>query len=456
MTEIYGLTHDIWFDQETYLNGGAVTSKIRDSVHVKPEQSVTLRESQMIQGIRRDSSKKWCRWEDKQRVGFFRNARGNVVPFYKQGKSFMDATPSFEWIHHTYSLPHLILFREQVQKEFGITEVKDIYPFAGCKGISDYSRIPAQMRVFYRESNVMEFTRKAFGKRNYRKDLVRAVAEGNRLAIAVAYEFRNLVPTDWLISYINNWEGTDTYGYGKFLGLRKMLLQMDSRNFRRILRNSSTQRQVAELEDLCKRVRHLERLKQDVVIPRDRTIRSFHELHDMVMGPYALPSIAYRMENTVIEKNDLAKKIDGVVVGDGLQIVCPKDTDTMQEWSNILSNCIGSYGRQAVMGYDIYVAVYHGNELIANIEVSGTGSQATLKQFLGYKNDQDLSLSVQVPVVNFLKTLDVNCDEYWGMPSLVNQPEPYQENWNNMYLGDEPIYPQIDPVPLNDPEEFIW
>lgn len=72
---------------------------------------------------------------------------------------------------------------------------------------------------FLRSRTVQEFTSKAFGRRRYRKDLVKAVA-GCTISwqIAVARELVKVVPIDWVISFLKTEHATlDAYEIGQLL-----------------------------------------------------------------------------------------------------------------------------------------------------------------------------------------------------------------------------------------------
>jgi hypothetical protein len=94
----------------------------------------------------------------------------------------------------------------------------------------------------------------------------------------------------------------------------------------------------------------------------------------------------------------------------------------MEEWSNIMHNCIRSYSGQA--GYNAYVGIYKNGELIANAEITNDiisgNSNWTLRQLLG-KYNQSLDDTIKNSIQSYFRTLGVDVPrKYWG--AEVAQP----------------------------------
>lgn len=445
--KIFGITEDTYGVKRHY------------AVHVKSGQSVSFSRSIMITGINRHSKKTYARWELEIRIGFRRTNKGTLVAFTRFGKTFRDPTPAFNMLESRTQNPYgwqetpqtqaERLFVENVIGQFDIKSHKDIYPISEIKQLQNFGFIPQSLRTESRALDIMDFTRRTFGVRNYRKDLVRAVAYANMPTIAVAKEFKNLVPTDWLVRFLND-STAQSNTYANIAGLREILLLIDPRSYRRLLRHDFNQHALMDLENVTAQYRgHKKRIslgaRGTINIPNE-SFGSFNELHDRLIGYRGqgiYQDIPY--ENEVIHLNKVAGRLHGTKFGEYI-ISTAMETDDMISWGNYMQNCIGGYSQVALTGTRTYGAVYKKDEMIANFEIDSGGK---LSQLLGRFN-KNLDDDVRTIIESVLGSNGVNIPEhYWGRPQPVTafaQDWP-EDEWG--ILNDETD--EYEPMPPADP-----
>lgn len=407
------------------------------SIFVNDNHSVTLIDSLMKTGQRHDNGKKWHRWEDQLKIGFYKTSTGKIQAFQKNVKYWDKPTKtwnslSFEHDNYFYGIDPKVLtiFRETAAAELKISKLSDVYPISNLYSIKTYSTIPPNLITEMRACDIMEFTSRAFGKSNYRKDLVRAVAASDPYLVSLASCFRGLVPADWIIKFLN--ESKDPFN--KIIacdlrGLREVLLRIDPRSYRRMLNRPFENDQERLLEDVCETYRKDKKRKvknndDDLRLFRNRDMispHSFTELHDLLLNNR---SRYYNDVSEEITQTKLASKIDGKI-RKGLRIYTAKHTDEMLNWSNIMNNCIGMYATSAVSGRSVYGCVFNSHDkMIANFEIR----EKELVQLLGPRNSVLLD-SVRIPVESLISDAGIKVEHYWGdlginIRAIENNVEP--------------------------------
>ena len=130
------------------------------------------------------------------------------------------------------------VFASEVERAFSeIPTFSELFPLAQHYGAHSYSYIPVGLRsAMIGAENVQEFTRRAFGKTRYRRDLVKAVASATLKDVENAWQFRGLVPIDWIVDLLRGrqWEGRNSHQ--NIISIpRRHLKHLDQRSLRRLM-----------------------------------------------------------------------------------------------------------------------------------------------------------------------------------------------------------------------------
>ena len=278
-----------------------------------------------------------------------------------------------------------------------------------------------------------------FGKTRYRKDLVKTIGRTNIDALTVAHAFRGLVPIDWLINLMRESEGRTSFAFETdYRYIRPVLKKMNERELRRLLNDTLRVEDINGIPNINVRTprlitdisRYVERYGVDQL--NFDGVRSWNDVHDRIweptdVRPFGVPRPARRIpaprEIHKIEPVQLAKDIHAAFEGSEYVHVMPEDSNTLNEWSDLMGNCIRGYDYRAAKGTCILGAIYKSDKMLANYEVDRNGG---LNQLLG-KHNRHLDTADHDVVVSLLQKAGVNIDtEYWGKPSGVAQ---YAGNW---------------------------
>lgn len=271
--------------------------------------------------------------------------------------------------------------------------------------------VPSGLTLAARENTIQDFVRVAFGKKRYRKDLVKACANSNLIAISFAREYRQYVPVDWLIDILNTPRG----------------------QFRELLPNPYTKEVLKDVPIHRRRAFMLDSLSMSWWYIKDisdmitgynlghviSVSKNFTDLHDRLASEVR----KLKTENREIIVSGYAEKFHNTVTASGLRILAPEETETIHTWGDRMHNCIGSYAARAVNGKVFIGGVYSDNGLIGNFEISENGK---LRQLLGKYNEeltQDLQTDILDTLVNVeaihidKKTKDIG--QVWGVQNYV-------------------------------------
>ena len=373
------------------------------------DNKVALVYSTQLSGINKHSGKHWYRWETQRSQGLYRTHKGTLVPFsvtldkkrkrvypgayFRNGVFDLLLYPENRW--GTVGAK----FAEQVYDKFGVSAASDVFPMLGHFG-ADYADIPKGLYAAMRQSNGKDFTRAVFGKRNMRRDLVKATCAAPDLSVVIlAQAFKNLVPIDWIIQFMRNCATEEIFFTTGIRAreLRKILLQIDPRSYRHLLKDTGHNM-----------FRYAADISRQYELQEPIYARSFRDLHDRIYDGFHRSYVL--KENKPIKLLPLAKSVDGLTVND-LTLVPARETDDLVRWGERMSNCIASYARNAVNGNGIYAAVERNKKVIANLEID---SQGNLKQLLGRFN-QKLDDTTRNNIVSALNSKGIiTTGDWWG------------------------------------------
>lgn len=265
----------------------------------------------------------------------------------------------------------------------GITGVDKTLPHTPVQGISPALRaLTARQRC-----------EALFGKRRTRKDLIRAAAVAAPADLLIAHHLRQVVPVDWLVEFLNastsHVRALAISGPSAARGVGKILSYLPMPSRRRLLLELAGidgERQAAPgpLWSVRDSVRSLDGILEaahDTLWVTESLLgaKTWAAVHD------ELARIDRRRQNAnlPIEQDGLYAAIDGLIVDPGVTLVSVKETDTLFEWGEQMSNCIAGYRGSALTHQTYLFGVYRDTDLLANAEILPDG---TVRQLYGRFN----------------------------------------------------------------------
>lgn len=234
-----------------------------------------------------------------------------------------------------------------------------------------------------RSETIMEATKVLYGVSNYRKDLVRAVANSSFMTMAITHQLRNLVPVDWLIKLMQEWNkksGLDLNAAERVL-LRPFFKVLTLTQRKRLLDEIQKTPHMMWLVSETLRMFGLLSCEHKVVFQQGQILgRSWRELHDFLMTDVQIRGA----KEKPIEKVALAKKIAEIPSSDDFSLILPETTTELITWGRDMGHCIGSYTDSAIRGSDVFLGIMHKGTMIGNAQIRTSGKQVV--QIFGKRN----------------------------------------------------------------------
>lgn len=251
----------------------------------------------------------------------------------------------------------------------------------------DLEKLPSGMTGHFRHDNMMDAVRSMYGKKLYRKDLVKAVSEAPLMQASFALHFKGIVPIDWIINLLNERPGA----FPNSLPLEQMKTMkslfraftpaQQKRFFNGLTRvnpkESATQ---WEVMDVLRMFKNLNENYNANYAPGQLTARSWRELHNDLSRDLSRRGV----RDQPIEKVKLAEKIDQVELPEGYSLVLPRSTHELIDWGREMEHCIGSYTQEAVQGHSVFLGIVKDKTMIGNAQISV--KQNRLVQIFGKRN----------------------------------------------------------------------
>jgi hypothetical protein len=332
----------------------------------------------------------------------------NLFALWVVLKKYMEANPDVDLqslptsrLIHRMAYPVMELFAEKGFVGEGLYDAHQPGYFAS-RYYDEGRMLRTGSHLLFCEPNLRAFTRKLVGKRNVRKDLMKAVAESEYFApLELIHNLRNTVPTDWLIMLVKDPKkyvittalisGTYDPGEYSFKYITDLLAKTTEMNRKRLLLAVFTNFQESmHFKDTLRMLHTFVEEKHDIGEQLDNlSFRSWKELHDSLTR--ALHFIKNKPKP--FEQDGLMGELDGfeyTFEDKQYKIVSPKWSSELFDWGNQMSNCIGGYTSSVIAGRTTVFAVYEDGEMLANMEVTGDGYMRQL-----YKK---FNRSVDVPL----------------------------------------------------------
>lgn len=381
---------------------------MKNSLFVHDNKVVKVK-SHKYTGVNKHSNKRYFRWETVRSEGLRRNNNGTIIPI-NVSIDGNNIQPAPEFGHGVFNIFNRdkemannfdISYQSALKETFNITSIYDVYPM-----LKPYNtlltEVPRGMTGHFRTSTPQEFVRSIFGNDNYRRDLVKAACNATPPAIALAKEFKGLVPIDWIINFLRI--STSMFKDGYNMKMKSLLVQLDPRSYRHVLKDDDMNA-LRYASDIAGWMAY-RRQREPIRLADPVRVKSFMELHDYIIGG----NVEYRpLENKPIALTETAKKLDGLLC-ENMVFVPAKNTCDMATWGETMRNCIASYADKATSGKGVYAAVTRDNKVVANLEIVNN----KLIQLLG-KFNQSLEGKTRTSIVNTLVSQGVDCSgNWWG------------------------------------------
>ena len=407
-----------------------IRSRIRIIV---TDESVRQVRSYMRTGLNSRTRNRWFKWQTEGMIGIYRTKQGKftlrdmTTADGKRGRLYFLSDNPWHWqrlFNETVRHEEDIRMRNEANKLFGEITLNRVYPLASHWGIDEFERIPRGIPAL-KEDNIQDFIYRMFGKRAYRKDLVKAVGNNANLRIiALAACFRPYVPIDWIINFLRiNAMRIQAPGRVDFnpTKLTDRIKSTDPRSFRHLLNQQLDGNDLMGIDDM---------LRGPILRPMEvGLVRTWREWHDEIWGPRG----GYRQH--LVRPFDPEDSIPITPVGKKLQVqeppfklqVAQKARD-LYEWSELMGNCIRGYVHEVMKDKSPMTlgAMLQGDKVIGNFEIRNN----ELRQMLG-KHNQILPDDERRIFEKLFTQAGVFVGDYWGNPVQVTEDEALDYAFRN-------------------------
>lgn len=295
-------------------------------------------------------------------------------------------------------------FKTLVEPEKAISEA--MYPMTKDIPLNNYTTLKIlhdnphkeYLRSLRRET-VQEMTGTLFGKKRYRKDLVKAMAGANSVEfLTFLFTLKREIPVDWFISILrNNPELSHLPTEFSFDRLKEFYDSMSDKQFRKFCKCLMEEDHVPIQSILDMAAQFKECLEDETMEQVDSVtkikFRNLEEFHYWI-GKH------HEATNKERERRELIEKYGGEITGNkyyealreidfssaNYEVIIPTCAYELVEWGSEMSNCIGGYATRAQDSpTDAYVALKSKNGTMkANILMA----DRNISQFFGKRNSQ--------------------------------------------------------------------
>lgn len=266
----------------------------------------------------------------------------------------------------------------------------------------------AVRRAFVDTTDVQELTRRLFGKTRYRRDLVKAVANTNMNTLALAWQFRGLVPIDWIIDLMRASAVPD--GARPWPNIRPHLRVLDRQSLRNLLNDVADARSHRLINDIARMP----------VMGRPMRVRTWKHLHDTLVDHMLLYRNALTQSGKKKRPVPLPEYATALAgdIGRGVEIELATHEDDLWSWALRMHHCIGGYGPELRSGRHLLGAVSVNGAIAANFEIlhweENDEPHMRLRQLLGHSNTL-VPEPLRGTVVAHMETAGVTVPKtYWG------------------------------------------
>jgi hypothetical protein len=239
----------------------------------------------------------------------------------------------------------------------------------------------------FRASTAQELTRSLFGKKRYRKDLVREVARAKPWSVRIAYDLRTVMEVDWLVEFLSvstkTFYGNDRSSVPNLLSAFAAIPKHRRRALLMAIATDKTRFDVT---------RDTARMANQVIaaglfdLGSIADCRNWREIHDtLITVAIATNEVKSAGERRAkIQRTPITDALHGTKVS-GLRIETARNLDDLLLWGSSLRNCIGSYFGAARSGQSNLFVLVDDGRFVGNMEIDSNG---TIQQLVGFANQQ--------------------------------------------------------------------
>lgn len=307
-------------------------------------------------------------------------------------------------------------------------------------------------RRFIGARDARELTLSLFGTTRMRRDLVKAVGGATIQNIYAAWQFRGLVPVDWLVAMMRD-------GFGDHLPAvyENSLATTNIRPFVRALDQQSLRNLTREQMPTGYWMRDITRMHRGVSPRRVRGWRDLHDALDDYRRTYGMPQGKSVKPKKPIRLRPEVAALEGTTAG-GLTVEIARHEDDLWQWGLEMKHCIGGYGPQmrsrsailgAVRGPDQKMIgnFEMGCQFFSQMEDDDPTEVWTLNQMLGHSNGS-LPDAMREDMEAYLRGFDVQIRDYWG---AAEKPAP--RAWRNQGQPQDAVQAVVQAV---EADEQAW
>jgi hypothetical protein len=286
-----------------------------------------------------------------------------------------------------------------------------------------------------------------YGKKNYRKDLMRAAAKTNAHALYYGSLFANHLPMERVIEFFNsNSEEVSKVITAEMADRqlkRYVMSRVSEKSARRLLFSDTTTPYY---------LRDTVRMATDTYTEFDKKsidVGNWRELHDTFVQKVNERRFGVEFTNH--------PRLDALIKNMGGEYYTYRLAANWQElsaWGKEMGNCVSSYGQMIQRGNCVVGGVFDpSGKMIANFELRPPGAvdsdsfirgmepQPRLAQLLGrFNSNLPREVCTSVEYDFFMSGVDIN--GYWGKPEqIVDEPEFNVFPWQYDRIEQRPALP---------------
>lgn len=255
--------------------------------------------------------------------------------------------------------------------------------FPDCNVDDMYSQNLLNTKNFGIEPDIKQFISKHLGKKNVRKDVIKAILKSNEpSSVFLVSALNRTVPIEWLLPLL---ESGNESGLVKAMPksqnvsgfiedvedfFSKITLPQRQRLLKKTLENQDGRWVIT---DTIRQYRLYSENDHFVKNKRNIDFTNWRTLHDSVtriVQEITHPKIVFDKSGTFMEILD---KTSYQFNGCNYDVVAPADSYMLSEWGQRMGNCIGSYGSSVQGKHTNLFAVYKSGEMFGNVELSNDG-----------------------------------------------------------------------------------
>lgn len=264
--------------------------------------------------------------------------------------------------------------------------------FPECNVYDLHAQSILNTKNFGQEPDIKQFIAKHLGKKNVRKDVIKAVLQTKNVsAIFLVRALSNTVPIEWLLPLLS---GADDNA------LIKSLPTLRTTNFIDNVEAFFSKITLPQRQRLLKKTlgkangswvvndtirQYLMYNEEDHFVANKGRIdftnwRTLHDSISHIVREITHPKVVFDKSGTYMEILD---KTFYTFNDCHYDVVAPADSFMLSDWGHRMSNCIGSYGSSLEGKHTNLFAIYKNGEMFGNIELSPQGA---LRQYYAHHN----------------------------------------------------------------------